>query len=134
MSFSLPSFPSICALYTNVGNDFATKVYRSSEICQLRGPQQGPRLGPPAAPAVFNLGSVPLLLLQPGVDIRDYSTAQPPLPDFVEIPQGTGRWYVAVFVDDVALGFPNVHRYAIVGKLVAGGVFINVPPWPTPIP
>jgi hypothetical protein len=45
--------------------------------------------------------------------------------DNVEIPFGSGRTYDVVFVDDIACGFANEHRLA---------VLLGKSPWPTPFP
>lgn len=43
--------------------------------------------------------------------------------DLVEVPQGTGRWYRVVAVDDIGRGFSNEHRsasiYALAGQWLA---------------
>lgn len=46
--------------------------------------------------------------------------------DQIEVPAGSGRFYVAVYVDDIAKGFANEHRYALLSK---GAI-----PWPEPLP
>jgi hypothetical protein len=51
--------------------------------------------------------------------------------DVVECPGGTLRYYDAVFVDDVAKGFPNEHRLAVITQHHGSGL---VPNWPLPIP
>jgi hypothetical protein len=70
-----------------------------------------------------------------GSDVRDGSCAL--LNDFVEVPQGSGRWYVVMNVDDVGKGFPNEFRYATIGKIFQGasgsGSFTGLF-WPAPIP
>jgi hypothetical protein len=45
-------------------------------------------------------------------------------PDTIECPAGTGRYYSAAVVDDVARGFPNEYRSA----------FVTQYQFPTPIP
>jgi len=74
------------------------------------------------------------LLLPPGTDIRDLSCSA--VTDLVEVPAGSGRFYQALFVDDIGKGFGNEHRVA--GLLKVSAVmtpgFSNVPQWPTPIP
>jgi hypothetical protein len=45
--------------------------------------------------------------------------------DFLEIPAGSGRYYSAEDVDDVAKGFPNEYRLCIM---------ISSQVWPTPYP
>lgn len=134
MVFVLPTFNLNCRIFTNTGN-FSTKVFRLSSICQLRGPQQGPRVGLPHSGASLSDGIVPLLLLPPLTDIRDrvnYGTAY---GDLVEVPSLSGRWYQCYSVDDIGKGFANEHRYATLSKAQATDtVTINCPTWPSPIP
>jgi len=63
------------------------------------------------------------LLLPRGTDIRDAKAATG--DDLVEVPAGSGRFYMCRFVDDVAFGFSNEHRLA---QLEGFG------PWPVPFP
>ena len=39
--------------------------------------------------------------------------------DLVEVPAGSGRWYVVVAVDDIGKGFSNEHRTASIFALAA---------------
>lgn len=48
-----------------------------------------------------------------------------PFNDLIECPQGSGRFYEVLFVDDVGKGFANEHRIALVSKVL---------PWPIPTP
>jgi len=68
-------------------------------------------------------------LFPKNTDIRDAS--QVSNPDVVEVPLGSGRYYWITFWDDIALGFPNEHRWAIGSKIYAG-VFPGVYRWPVP--
>jgi hypothetical protein len=56
-------------------------------------------------------------------DLRDTNNASN--FDTVEIPAGSGRFYIVLMVEDVAKGFLNEHRMAFIRK---SGT------WPTPIP
>lgn len=58
-------------------------------------------------------------------DIRDGILGATSL-DQVEVPLGSGRFYRAVYVDDIGKGFANEHRYAYLCK--------GSDPWPEPIP
>lgn len=77
----------------------------------------------------------PQLLLPAGTDIRDLSCGLD--ADLVEVPLGTGRWYIVMGVDDIGKGFANESRCATIGKVYEGldgpgsyaGLF-----WPIPIP
>lgn len=82
-----------------------------------------------AAPASGGTGSIgvvfvsPVLLLPAGTDVRDASCGLG--PDRVEAPAGTGRFYDAVYVDDIGKGFANEHRAVVLVKAAT---------WPAPIP
>ncbi len=65
-----------------------------------------------------------------GTDVRPSWTAAE--GDTVECPAGTGRYYTVLDVDDVAKGFANEFRVALVG--VNGGSAGLVTIWPMPIP
>lgn len=69
------------------------------------------------------------LLLPAGTDIRTDVTGLAQ-DDIVEVPTGSGRFYVAIWVDDVAKGFSNEYRIAILNQ----NHTIARPPWPAPIP
>ena len=59
------------------------------------------------------------LLVEAGTDLRDnfsWDGVAINKPDFVEVPAGSGRGYTIVQVDDVAKGFPNEYRVAIIFK------------------
>jgi len=63
------------------------------------------------------------LLVPKLTDLRDqYHTGG---GDSVEIPAGSQRFYTIVFVEDVAKGFPNEYRFAVLAE---------TPPWPAPMP
>jgi hypothetical protein len=63
------------------------------------------------------------LLVAKGTDIRDKYTQ--PGTHYVEVPLASGRFYKIDLVDDVARGFTNEYRIAIIRK---------VGTWPSPIP
>lgn len=71
------------------------------------------------------------LLLPKGTDIRDSSVGT--LPDAVEVPTGSGRFYFVAVVDDIGKGFANEHRAAVLSKFSYNGGVVG-PPWPIPIP
>jgi len=64
-----------------------------------------------------------LLLFPAGTDVRDNVMA--PGADVVECPQGSGRVYGGLYVNDLGSGFSNEHRFAGCEKLA---------PWPAPLP
>jgi hypothetical protein len=76
------------------------------------------------------------LLLPPLTDIRttDQLTGQTCV---VEVPSGSLRFYQVTFVDDIAKGFANEHRFAILHRFNTQLTFIDVGPvpvsfWPLP--
>jgi hypothetical protein len=72
----------------------------------------------------FTGGAVPMEILTPALtDLRD--SFCPAGLDTVEIVVGSGRFYFVYYVDDVAKGFPNEYRVAVLFKKG---------PWPQPIP
>jgi hypothetical protein len=79
-------------------------------------------------------GLTPVLLLAAFVDVRDSSCGGQ--MDVIEVPAGTGRWYLATLVDDIGKGFPNEHRAVSLYKIwnFAGNGAGLTAPWPTPIP
>lgn len=76
------------------------------------------------------------LLLPALTDIRDAACASG-YTDIVEVPDGSGRWYSVEYVDDVAKGFTNEYRVAVLSKAFDDGYVSNHFPglkWPSPIP
>jgi len=64
-----------------------------------------------------------ILLLPALTDVRSIALAG--VQDVIEAPAGSARYYRVAFVDDVAKGFANEHRFALLEQV---GL------WPTPIP
>lgn len=79
-------------------------------------------VGLPALTAKY--GQTAYLLLPKGTDVRSDSVTGGG-DDTVEVPAGSGRYYIVVCVDDSGKGFANENRQA---TLMAKG------PWPVPIP
>jgi hypothetical protein len=71
--------------------------------------------------------------LPAGTDIRDEGV-DPGVADCVEVPAGSGRFYLVDYVDDVAKDFPNEYRIAVLVKVGGAGFFPTFPLWPQPIP
>jgi hypothetical protein len=72
---------------------------------------------------IVQIGSV-VLYVAAGTDLRDGPSSFGST-DLIEAPAGTGRFYKVIDVDDIARGFTNEHRYAVLYKFGS---------WPTPIP
>lgn len=71
------------------------------------------------------------ILFPKGTDVRDVSTTTG--PDIIECPAGTGRLYWVTYVDDIARGFGNEHRWVVMQKVWTYDAF-SIYRWPTPIP
>jgi hypothetical protein len=54
--------------------------------------------------------------------------------DVVEVPAGSGRYYVCVWVDDIAKGFANEYRRASLYPQSAISYAVSTPAWPVPYP
>ena len=54
--------------------------------------------------------------------------------DIVEVPAGSGRFYIVAFVEDIAKGFPNEHRFAVLQVSANTPTPSGATPWPTPYP
>lgn len=122
MAFVLPTFPLVCKVVTFVGNPVGQPA-RLTTPCQLRAPNVSY-----ASSWVTVQSFAPgiMVLFPKGTDIRDKWCSPVNSPDYLEIPENSGRWYFATYVDDIAKGFANEHRFAHVGK-------VQNPLWPTPI-
>lgn len=77
----------------------------------------------------FHYALFPLL-----TDVRSWEFYPDGHGDVVEIPAGSGRFYVVTWVDDAAKGFTNEHRVAIVVHPKLWFIVDNVPLAPTPYP
>lgn len=95
--------------------------------------------------AIDSANSQMVLLCPAGTDVRPQymGTFDHPsghyLSDLVEVPAGSGRYYLVIEVDDTAKGFPNEYRHAVLWSFtpdasVDTGNPWEAPPWPLPIP
>lgn len=132
MAFFVPEMPLAVAVYDG---PWLAKAYRFSTVCNLApGVRTYPFVedfDPESQPFL-----IPTTVLFPAhSDIRDWSTGAPS-PDILEIPEGSGRWYCVVNVDDLGKGFSNEHRVVIAVKIffaLNAGHYFGLE-WPTPIP
>lgn len=122
MAYVLPQFPLTVNIWRN-GN--ATS--NPPDVVTTCNLSPGRRTMVAGLQAVAGLAAGPVLFMEillPNLaDIRGWNDAGG--KDTVEVPAGTGRFYECWFVDDIAKGFANVHRFAILVQLT---------PWPSPVP
>lgn len=85
----------------------------------------------PRPPALSAQSMSSSLLIPKLTDIRDSSCSGG--PDVVEVPTGSGRFYWVSYVDDIAKGFGNEHRWAVIQKIWTYGSWA-IYRWPSPIP
>lgn len=132
MAFSVPDFPLSVSIYTG---PWLSKVFRITTVGNLAPGRRNvnPMLGQDGGQNIIPVDSI--LLLPKLTDVRDAYCAGH-VNDIIEIPTGSGRWYVVYGVDDFGKGFANEHRYAFITKIgqwIGGTVYAGLD-WPTPIP
>lgn len=131
-SFTVPNFNISCGVWHNPGR--APSLYGAPDavvMCNLANGRVSHVLSMQQRLTVQNaLGASGSALFPPGTDIRDASLFHN--PDALEIPFGSGRFYWVAFCDDIAKGFTNEHRWAVIPKLFTNGFYDYR--WPTPMP
>lgn len=142
MGFVVPQMP----LGVNIWNStLVTNAPTISTVCNLSPGRRTFFAGPVVTTnitlgALIVFGDLLECLLPKGTDIRGAQHAG--LDSIVECPKGTGRYYYVVWVDDVAKGFANEYRLALmkqcdltfVSLTNVISVFGNIPVWPVPTP
>lgn len=118
MAFVLPTFNLDYNLWHGPSVPPSDPV-DATGVCQLRGANHTAACVNPTSA----LAAQAYALFGPLEDVRDQNN--PNGSDFIEIPAGSARYYQIMVVDDVAKGFTNEHRYAILNKYGF---------WPIPIP
>lgn len=132
-AFALPVFNLACNVWHNPTSRMDhLPVPSASVFCNLANGRVSHLPGwvarqPGTPPSSYQSSA----LFPIGTDIRD--TSVHPNPDIVEIPAGTGRYYWVVYCDDIAKGFTNEHRWAVIQKVYGYGIF-SIYHWPTPMP
>ena len=122
MAYVLPTFNLKCGIHRwPIRFDLPADLIVD---CQIRGP--GSTYSATAAGTIGYYG-ITWLILPPLTDIRDTYCEPINSNDGVEVPLGSGRYYMVTWVEDIAKGFSNEHKYALLVKNKQ-----NV--WPTPIP
>jgi len=129
VGFRVPSFNTVCNIWSRVDVPAGPIIPplaaapRLQPDCQLRG--VGKQSTNQDEPHTWSFG--PALLLPAGTDVRDWACwdgVAIDRPDLVEVPKDSGRFYTVTNVDDVAQGFPNEYRVAML---------VKNPRWPIPI-
>jgi len=121
--FVLPNFN----LHVNIWRATSNPAVDPPDVTAMGNLAWGKRVSAPASGGTGSLGVVfvaPVLLLPAHTDIRSDEKCATG-DDFVEVPAGTGRIYVVIYVDDLGKGFSNEHR---------GALLTAVSGWPQPIP
>ena len=112
MAFVLPTFVLECAVHTYEVHPTIGPL-RFIVECQLRAPDMSVAALNAITP---NLVCGQVLLLPKLTDIRDFNSALGNMQDHIEVPVNSGCYYDAMYVGDIAKGFDNEHRYAILRK------------------
>lgn len=120
MTYRLPNFNLSCKIYAVDGDPDHPRVVTDCNLAAgIRSRVLQGNTDVLDAPV-----AVMQLLLPAGTDVRDEDGASAS-PDIVEVPLGSGRTYLVVYVDDARKGFPTEYRWALLAKRA---------PWPEPIP
>jgi hypothetical protein len=132
-AFNIPVFNLKAFIYHHAGQDMNHPGVPDLEVsCNLANGRIAHVplwLARPPSPDRLSMSSS--LLLPKGTDIRDQSCEGG--PDVVEVPIFSGRFYWVTYVDDIAKGFSNEHRWAVIQKIWTYG-FWTAYRWRTPIP
>jgi hypothetical protein len=124
MAKKIPLFPMTANVWRN-----ASAIPGPPDLvvqCQLHVPTAG-RAAYGSTPTLIAGTLFRSIYVPKGTDLRPIWPSS--LPDVIECPAGTGRFYHVWDLDDVAKGFPNEFRCASV--IVYFGIAGS---WPTPIP
>ncbi len=129
MAFSLPVFNLTCDIYTP---PWLTRVLRVTSPGNLAF---GRRANMNFLDYAQDIGfqGYASLLLPPLTDVMAYPTY--PAADVIEIPSGSGRWYRAMWVEDIGKGFDNEHRSVAVAQISSTldpTLYAGLS-WPTPM-
>lgn len=135
MAFREPTFPLAFNLWRNTS--LVTGPPDLQGMCNLAFGENAALYAP--GYSQFKEDFIVVWMLFPKrTDVRP-SSVHGNAQDCVEVPAGTGRFYLVVDVDDVGRGFTNEYRKALCAKITQGfGNFqLNpwgCPDWPLPIP
>jgi len=123
LAFVVPTFNLDVHIYS-FGTPPPGGTPRVITVGQLRSPQPtNLTVSYAGGSAGFNL----VLLLPALTDIRDPNITSPASSDYVEVPVGLGLYYRVTQMGDIAKGFANEHRFALLTRMAAFPF-----PWPCP--
>jgi hypothetical protein len=131
VAFRLPAFNLTANIWRVNG---VARTYAAPDVITLCNLSQGRRVLAPVAKAA----GVPApyypseLLLPPLTDVRGFWNGVN--QDVIEVPAGSKRFYSVIQVDDVAKGFANEYRLALMLYQVAGNSNLIGGPYPAPVP
>lgn len=131
MPYVIPQFNLFCQLWDYPAYTLVPPVPPAADPREVNVPcalVYGRRVNVAAALGYGEFGYPTFLmnlLLPAGTDIRGPQNRTGG-PDLVEVPQGSGRYYVVYGVDDIGKGWPNEHRTAAIQSLA----FTWSPPYP----
>jgi hypothetical protein len=118
MAYTVPTF-NLTANWNALG---AGHPPRMSSVCNLA---YGKRTGAWGIdPSLGSIACHYMQLLLPARTDINYAGSASGHADFVEVPTGSGCWYLTQDVNDVGRGFPNEFRVAVIFRQQ----------WPSPIP
>lgn len=117
MAFTIPTFNLTASIWRIAGNGKAYATPDVSTLCNL-SPGRRSMLGQISVLSAVDEGVVMELLCPALTDIRaDWNAID---RDLVEVPAGSHRFYLVIWVDDVAKGFPNEYRLAFLQYVRTG--------------
>ena len=130
MAYRVPTFNISCQIWRNLGVGGAYVAPDNFTDCALSPGRRTMLLAQP--PFELDEDALTMQLLLPKLtDVRAGWNGGS--PDLVEVPTGTHRFYLVGYVDDVAKGYANEYRIAIVAYLSAGAAAFGIAA-PVPLP
>ncbi len=124
MSFSTPTFNLLCNIWHGRNPSTALPPVGLPDLsvsCQLRMLKTAFHAVSPSPATLASVLRLMMLCLPPGTDVRPYVGIGHTTPvlscDIIEVPAASGRYYFTLQVDDVAKGFANEYRCAVLYPL-----------------
>lgn len=136
MAFTVPQFPIDIVIWHNY--DPAVSSYGLPDGTSLANLSPGKRTfsvwqDVQPTDTVFRFPME--VLVPPLTDLRAwYDDGAGVKPDLVECPKSSTRFYIVYYVDDIAKGFANEHRFAMLQMVRGATTFVDTGPIPFPIP